>query len=69
MQILAVLLFGGWKIIKKTHYIRPHEVDLLWERPQIDAYEDAITDPAPGFWTEMAQLVGLQRNKRTQDNV
>ncbi|KAM5353104.1 hypothetical protein ACJ41O_001820 [Fusarium nematophilum] len=63
MQILAVLLYGGWKIIKRTRYIRPHEVDLVWERPQIEAYENSIAEPAVGFWTEMGQMVGFRRNK------
>jgi amino acid transporter len=57
MQILAIILFGGWKIFKKTKYIRPHEVDLVWERPQIEAYEATFTEPPVGFWTEMGQLV------------
>ncbi|KAM0445489.1 hypothetical protein ACHAQK_001699 [Fusarium lateritium] len=56
MQILAILLFGGWKICKKTKYIRPHEVDLVWERPQIEAYEATFTEAPVGFWTEMGQL-------------
>lgn len=63
MQIIAPLLFIGWKVIKRTRWLRPHEVDLVWERPIIDAYENSITEPAVGFWTEMAQLVGLRRKK------
>ncbi|KXH66375.1 hypothetical protein CSAL01_07258 [Colletotrichum salicis] len=63
MQILAVVLFGGWKLFKKTRYIRPHEVDLVWERPLIEAYEESLVDPPVGFWTEMVQMVGLRRNK------
>ncbi|KAJ3464868.1 hypothetical protein MRS44_009654 [Fusarium solani] len=65
MQILAVLLFSGWKLFKRTRYIRPHEVDLVWERPQIEAYENSFTEPPVGFWTEMAQLVGFRRNEKT----
>lgn len=61
MQIVAVIIFVGWKLIKKTRYIKPHEVDLVWERPEIDAYENSITEPAVDFWTEMIQLVGLRR--------
>ncbi|KAK1676672.1 amino acid permease-domain-containing protein [Colletotrichum godetiae] len=65
MQILAVVLFCGWKLFKKTRYIRPHEVDLVWERPLIEAYEESLVDPPVGFWTEMAQMVGLRRNKHS----
>lgn len=63
MQILAVILFTGWKIAKNTHYIRPSEVDLIWERPQVESYENTVTDLPLGFWTEMAQLVGFRRHK------
>lgn len=67
MQILAVLLYIGWKLVKKTKYVRPHEVDLVWERPIIDAYENSITEPAVGFWVEMLQMVGFRRNKMNAD--
>ncbi|KAM5354219.1 hypothetical protein ACJ41O_000869 [Fusarium nematophilum] len=63
MQIVAPCLFVGWKVIKRTRWLSPHEVDLVWERPVIDAYENSITTPAVGFWTEMGQLVGIRRRK------
>lgn len=61
MQIIAVITFFGWKIFKKTRYIRPAEVDLVWERPQVEAYENSIKEPAVSFWTEMARLIGFRR--------
>lgn len=67
MQVLAVILFLGWKIVKRTRYVRPAEVDLVWERPGIEAYENSITELAVGFWTEMGQLVGLRRTPKAQD--
>ncbi|RSL42134.1 hypothetical protein CEP53_012355 [Fusarium sp. AF-6] len=67
MQILAVLLYGGWKLFKRTRYIKPSEVDLVWERPQIEAYENTFTEPPIGFWTEMVQIVGFRRNKKTSE--
>lgn len=66
MQILAVLLFVGWKVIKRTRYIRPHEVDLKWMRPHIDAYEATFTEPPVGFWTEMVQMVGFRRHIKSE---
>jgi amino acid transporter len=63
MQLVTPCLFIGWKLIKRTRWIRPHEVDLVWERPSIDNYENTFPNPPVGFWTEMAQLVGLCRNK------
>ncbi|KAF4980693.1 hypothetical protein FZEAL_3361 [Fusarium zealandicum] len=64
MQILAVLLFCGWKLLHRTRYVRPHEVDLVWERPLIEAYENTFTEPAVGFWVEMLQLIGLCKNRK-----
>ncbi|KAH7220483.1 amino acid permease/ SLC12A domain-containing protein [Fusarium redolens] len=65
MQILAVVLFVGWKLVKRTRYVRPIEVDLVWERPEIDAYENSLTEPPTGFWEEMGHLIGIRRGKKT----
>ncbi|CAG9955800.1 unnamed protein product [Clonostachys rosea f. rosea IK726] len=64
MQLLAPILFIGWKVIKRTKYIRPKDVDLVWERPAIDAYEAAFNEPITGFWEELGHMVGIGRNKR-----
>jgi amino acid transporter len=61
MQLVAPILYVGWKIIKRTKIIKPQEMDLVWERPIIDAYEESCDVPVVGFWTEMVQLVGLKR--------
>lgn len=66
MQLLAPCLFFGWKFIKKTRYIKPHEVDLVWERPIIEAYENSITTAPVGFWTEMGGLVGMKKKKKAE---
>lgn len=44
------LLYVGWKIIKRTKAVNKHDVDLVWERPTIDAYEATFIDPPVGFW-------------------
>ncbi|KAE8368989.1 amino acid permease/ SLC12A domain-containing protein [Aspergillus caelatus] len=67
MQLVAPCLFIFWKVVKKTRYVRPHEVDLVWERPEIDAYENSITTPPVGFWSEMIGLVGIGRKKNRVD--
>ncbi|KAK3055611.1 hypothetical protein LTR09_003532 [Extremus antarcticus] len=67
MQILDPLLFIGWKLLKKTKWRNAYEVDLVWERPTIDAYEATFLDPPVGFWTEMLQLVGIKRTKGGND--
>ncbi|EXJ77572.1 hypothetical protein A1O3_09799 [Capronia epimyces CBS 606.96] len=63
MVIVAPLLFVGWKLIKKTRFVRPEDADLVWEAPIVDAYEATFVSPPIGFWTEMLQLAGLKRNK------
>lgn len=64
MQIVAPLLFVFWKVFKRTKYVRPSEVDLVWERPAVEAYENSITTPPVGFWTEMLRLVGFRRKRK-----
>ncbi|KHN99334.1 Amino acid/polyamine transporter I [Metarhizium album ARSEF 1941] len=64
MQILAPILFFGWKIIKRTRFVKPHEADLLWERPTIDRYEASFLHEPVGFWTEMGRLVGINRKRK-----
>lgn len=63
MQLLAPVLFIFWKVVKRTRFVRPSELDLVWQRPTIDAYESHFVEPPVGFWTEMLQLVGIKRNK------
>jgi amino acid transporter len=62
MVIVAPILFTFWKLFKKTKWLSPHEVDLVWDAPLIDAYEASFITPPVGFWTEMLQLVGLKRS-------
>ncbi|KAH7186253.1 amino acid permease/ SLC12A domain-containing protein [Fusarium flagelliforme] len=63
MLIIAPITFFGWKFTKKTKFIEPSEADLVWERPQIDAYEAAFEEVPVGFWMEIIQLFGFKRNK------
>ncbi|EXJ81650.1 hypothetical protein A1O1_07715 [Capronia coronata CBS 617.96] len=63
MVLVAPVLFVGWKLIKKTRFVRPLEADLVWDRPIVDAYEATFISPPVGFWTEMLQVVGFNRNK------
>lgn len=64
MLIVAPILFVGWKFLKGTKIVRPHEADLVWERHIVDAYEESFFSPPVGFWTEMIQLVGFKRNQQ-----
>ncbi|CAI6090809.1 unnamed protein product [Clonostachys chloroleuca] len=42
-------------------------VDLVWERPGIDGYEDANTVPPLGFWQEMIHIFGFPKKKGISD--
>ncbi|KAL4908873.1 hypothetical protein BDW74DRAFT_174101 [Aspergillus multicolor] len=63
MQMLAPVLFFGWKIWKRTSYVRPENVDLVWEGPVVDAYEAGCVDAPKTFWQEMGELVGLRKRE------
>ncbi|TKX25796.1 general amino acid permease-1 [Elsinoe australis] len=63
MQIVMIVLFVGWKLLKRTKFVKPREADLIWERPIVDAYEASFIHPPEGFWRELGQMVGIGRNK------
>lgn len=67
MQLFIPWLYPIWKIIKKTKIVKPHEADLVWEKPIVDAYEATFLDPPVGFWREMGQLLGLRKIKGGND--
>ncbi|KAH7228408.1 amino acid permease-domain-containing protein [Fusarium solani] len=66
--LLAFLTFGFWKILKGTKFVKPHEADLVWERPEIDAHEASIMEPQIGFWREIGQLFCLGRKGKVMDH-
>ncbi|KAJ9500052.1 hypothetical protein H2202_004443 [Exophiala xenobiotica] len=61
MQLVAPILYVGWKLIKRTKILKPEEIDLVWEAPIIDAYEESFQGEVVGFWAEIGQLVGLRK--------
>jgi amino acid transporter len=69
MVLVAPLLFFGWKLVKRTKLIKAHEVDLVWDRPVIDAYEATFTEYAPGFWSEVLQMFGLRRSRKEVQHI
>ncbi|PNS21550.1 Proline-specific permease [Sphaceloma murrayae] len=64
MQIVMVILFVFWKLLKKTKFVKPSQVDMVWERPIVDAYEASFTGPPNGFWREMGQMIGIGRKRK-----
>lgn len=63
MVLIAPITFFGWKIFKKTKFISPEDADLIWERPDIDAYEAAYEKSGRGFWRDVGAIFGLERKK------
>ena len=52
MPIIIPILFASWKLAKRTKWLKPEEVDLIWEAPQITAYERALDERPIGFWED-----------------
>ncbi|KAL3450084.1 amino acid permease/ SLC12A domain-containing protein [Aspergillus insuetus] len=63
------ILYVGWKLIKRTKFVKPAEADLVWEAPEITRYEEelAIVEPPTGFWEEMLGPLKRRRNVRSQE--
>ncbi|KAK6073958.1 General amino acid permease AGP2-like protein 2 [Seiridium cupressi] len=68
MLILAPILYVGWKLIHRTRILRPHEVDLVWERPVVEAYESTFHSAPMGFWGELLHMVGLKGGKKDEQH-
>ncbi|BAE55145.1 unnamed protein product [Aspergillus oryzae RIB40] len=66
MQLIAPILYFGWKLAHRTRILKPRDIDLVWDRPIVDSYEATFTSPAPGFWTEMIQMFGFKRQQAEQ---
>jgi len=52
MCFVCIVLYCGFKLWKRTPFVKAHEADLVWERPEIDAYEASI-DPPLGLWKDI----------------
>lgn len=65
MLAFNLVLFVGWKIVKKTRWLRPHEVDLAWEADVVAAYEAVETEPVNSFWREMLDMVLFRKRSNS----
>ena len=69
MVFVCAVLFPFWKFLKKTKFIRPSELDLVWEKEVVDAYEASI-EPPLGLWEDLGQYFGIRRrHKKGQSDV
>ena len=68
MHIFAFVTFVGWKLVKRTRFLQPHEIDLTCggSAELITAYEQAISldDPPVGFWQDVLQYFRFSKAKR-----
>ncbi|KAH7169981.1 amino acid permease/ SLC12A domain-containing protein [Dactylonectria macrodidyma] len=69
MVLVCPVLYVGWKLFKKTRFVQPLEADLVWEKPNIDAYEASFTEIPAGFWKEILQMFGLGKFTKTKSEV
>lgn len=67
MQLIAPVLYFGWKFFKKSKIVKPEELDIVWEAPAVDAYEAMFANPPPGFWDEILGMVKIRRNRRLHE--
>lgn len=57
MIIISPVAFLGWKLIARSKVVPSAEVDLVWERPLVDAYEDSLEYKPRKFMVEVKKLV------------
>lgn len=71
LVIAAIATYSFWKIFKKTKVVSPLEADLIWNRPNIDAYEAAETEVPMGFWRGIAKIPveALTKRRRGTETV
>lgn len=63
MIFVCVILFLGWKIIKRTKLIPADQVDLIWEAPAIDAYEATLVDDELSLLEWVRQVFGRRKSE------
>lgn len=66
MCFIDILLYAGFKLWKRTPFVKPEEADLVWERPEIDAYEASI-DPPLGLWKDIWMTITFQKKKQKRE--
>lgn len=66
MIFACIVLFIGWKVVKRTKFIPAKMADLVWDKPVIDAYEEAI-EPPLGVWQDLWVTVLAKLGIRKKD--
>ncbi|KAE8413239.1 amino acid permease/ SLC12A domain-containing protein [Aspergillus pseudocaelatus] len=69
MALLSICLYVGWKIIGRPSSEGPKDIDLVWERLEVDAYEATTMEEANTFWGEIAELLYIKRKRPSRRQV
>lgn len=67
MIFVAIGIYVFWKIFKKTKLVPAKDVDLIWEAPIIDAYEERLVEEDEPVWSEIKRRLHLG-GKGTDDH-
>ncbi|CAI0642184.1 unnamed protein product [Colletotrichum noveboracense] len=57
MVLFAPVSYCGWKLIKRTRIIPAKEADLVWERPEIDAYEANLEEDKSSLLSAVGNML------------
>ncbi|KAI8717003.1 AA-permease domain-containing protein [Fusarium sp. LHS14.1] len=66
MIVLAPITYFGWKLCFRSKVIRANEVDLVWLRPEIDAYEASLPELPKSLFAELREKMGQFRNREAE---
>lgn len=62
MAFVAICLFSGWKMLKRTKFVKPEEADLVWARPIVDQHEALFAESEDvGFWQSVRGFLKLDK--------
>ncbi|XEV01480.1 hypothetical protein FSHL1_006767 [Fusarium sambucinum] len=65
MTLLSIIFFIFWKVFHRTSFHDPKVIDMVWETPQVDAYEAETTEESQTFWGEMGRMFMFQTFRGT----
>ncbi|KAI6284415.1 hypothetical protein MCOR27_002770 [Pyricularia oryzae] len=68
MIFVGILTYTTWKILHKTKIVKPHEADLIWDKPIIDAYEAQFTTEPTRFRDDIRKIFGMLKGNKSTDS-
>lgn len=63
MIFVAFVTYVSWKLLKRTKVVSAAQADLVWDKPIIDAYEQALTEPPTRFRDEIMKMAGMKKRR------